>query len=162
MLPYATLQLDSYYFTLVDVRFDRAALSEDVAPVTADRLESKFSIHEMDQDEDGVDGLIVDLEISSGEQKGGNKSMGIEFTIRLMGRFILDDELKERIKDGTTKQEMVISNALSILYGSIRDQLFSITAKMPIGSVYLPTCRFPVERADADEEEKESGSESGE
>ncbi len=148
MLNPASLNLDSYFYSCINVSLDMEAyFGEEISPLTTADLNADFFVKEdFDSDED----LIVTLEVST---EASDKKNPLNIEIKVMGRFLANDELRARVKSGDVKRENVVINGLSILYSSIRDQVLSLTAKMPIGPVFLPTCTFSVKRNEPIKEE---------
>lgn len=147
MLAPASLSLDSYFYSCVQVSLDMTAYFEgDVNPLTLNDLNVEFVVHE---DLETSDDLIVTLEVTTEVE---SKSP-LNIKIKVLGRFIASSELREKVNSGQTKHEQVVISGLAILYSSIRDQLLSLTAKMPIGPTFLPTCVFNVQRNQSTTEE---------
>lgn len=127
-----------------------AYFDSDFKQLTTNDINIDFVVHEdLDADED----LIVTLEVAT--DKSETKTP-LSIDIKVLGRFLASEELREKVKLGQIKHEQVVINGLAILYSSIRDQILSLTAKMPIGPVFLPTCTFNVQKNIPEEKQKET------
>jgi len=140
MLSPAQLRLDSYFYTEVNVSIDMEKyIKEDSPKLTENDYSIGFIVHE---DVDDGSELIISLKVNNSEVPDSPFTV----SIGIIGRFIYTDGLLEKLKKKSVKEESVISNALSILFASIREQFFDITAKMPCGGVFLPTTTFNIEK----------------
>lgn len=144
MLTPASLNIDSYFFTDFNASLDLEKFGElNSVEFKPEDLNSEFVVHE---DSQTGNELVVSLKVSVDSSK---PSGALVFGASVIGKFHYTEELKLRIVNSLVKEEVVVSNALSILYSSIRDQVYSFTAKMPCGPVFLPTCTFLVAKNDA-------------
>lgn len=124
------------------------AFSKDVSTeLSRENLVADFIVHDDFEDKSE---LILSLKISS-----EGKDLAINLSMGVIGRFLLSEELQQRISENQLKEETVVSNALSILYGAIRDQVNSLSAKMPTGTIFLPTCVFNVQKHKEEPEAQE-------
>lgn len=150
MLQTAPLNLDSYFYTNIHASLDMSLYFDgSAAGLSREDLTFDFVVHE---DLDSSDNLIITLILKT--ESDSKKPLKIE--IEVLGRFVASSELLEKIRKEECKQEQVISNSLAILYSSIRDQVLSLTAKMPIGPTFLPTCIFNIERIHPKQENTET------
>lgn len=142
MLDSALLKLDSYFYTSLKVSVDVEKLQgEESLKLTNENVDADFSVYETSETSGCI---ILSLTVTTNPEF----QLATEIAATVIGRFELSDELISMVKKGTAKEEKIIGNALSILYTGIRDQVFSITAKTPVGPQFLPTCVFNVEKID--------------
>lgn len=140
MLDSALLKLDSYFYTYLQVSVDVKKIEgEESYKFTNDNVNADFTVHETSETNGS---LILSLEVTTNPES----QLAVEIAIKVLGKFDLSEELIAMVKEGKVKEEKIIGNALSILYTGIRDQIFSVTAKTPVGPQFLPTCTFNVEK----------------
>jgi len=146
MLHSSQLDISPYYFTkmLVEIDFENAP-GDGVLEIKREHLDYGFNVV---KDIDDGDEVILSLNVWSDHE---NHPTGLKLHFDVIGRFVANEELVKKIGDGTCAQEEVISTCLSILYGTIRDSVLTCSSKMPTGSIYLPTCTFPVEKVKSEE-----------
>jgi hypothetical protein len=125
MLVPAQLKLDSYFYTEVNVSIDMEKyITDDRPELTENDYSIDFVLHE--GFEDGEE-LIISLKLTNEEAVDSPFIVAIS----IIGRFISTEDLLKKIKGKKVKEELVISTALAILFASIREQFFALTAKMP-------------------------------
>jgi hypothetical protein len=140
MLNSALLNLDSFYYTEINVSVDIDAVDRNApCTLTTENLCADFSVHS-DLVSDG--NAILSLKVTTDSEA----DLSLSISVGIIGKFDLTDELKAKISNGSAKEETVITNSLSILYASIRELGHSLTAKTPLGPQFLPTCNFSVEK----------------
>lgn len=140
MLTPATLKLDSYFYTDVSVSIDMEKyLIDERRELSEEDLTPDFVVH---QDKDDGNELIISFKITNEE----SKDSALKISIGMIGRFVYTDGLLEKIEAGSVKEEAAVTTVLSVLYGCMRDQFFTITAKMPCGGMFLPAALFNVEK----------------
>jgi hypothetical protein len=149
MLTPAPLALDSYYFVKVDVSINMDAYLQDDPKINAEDLSSEIYVQ---SEEDTNDRMIIRLIIKTDRESKADSVVNIH--VEILGRFIILPDLQDKINQGKAKEEVIVGNAVSILFGSIRDQVHSLTAKMPVGPIFLPTATFQIEKAPAPQAEE--------
>ncbi|MCZ8388263.1 hypothetical protein BI147_00085 [Achromobacter xylosoxidans] len=133
------LQLEHYHFYQlslvsrddIEIDLDRKTL---YPPIGEDEVHTKVAL--LTSDEPDPHEFIVRLRVRS-ELTSANEGFPYTFDVDIEGMFSIehDGEIEER-------KRLVVCNGASILYGSIREQILSLSARHRYGPVMLPTASF--------------------
>ncbi|AZR93263.1 hypothetical protein BBB39_05330 [Bordetella trematum] len=133
------LQLEHYHFYQlslvsrddIELDLDRKSL---YPPIGEDEVHTKVLL--LTSDEADPHEFIVRLRVRS-ELTSANAEFPYTFDVDIEGMFSIDHdgEIEER-------KRLVVCNGASILYGSIREQILSLSARHRYGPIMLPTASF--------------------
>ncbi|WP_153116467.1 protein-export chaperone SecB [Rhodocyclus tenuis] len=133
------LQLKHYHFTSVSVAsrvgVDLSSLErvEGLYPIIDDKVNFRTDIELGEMEGDKNFALRVGV---SGEPKE-DSNFPYEFSATTEGVFEYIGE-----EDGDTMKRIVVINGAGLLYGAIRDQLMTLTARLNYGPMLLPSLDF--------------------
>lgn len=140
MLP-SNLQLKSITFSEVQVRARELASDEDAHNFTANGFDFNGvniteSFNYIDPGEDNNNSHILMLKIVISNEEG--KKCPYLIDIEVYGAFVYGNSVDLSLEN----IEMILINGCSILYGAIREQILSLTARSVYGQLILPTVNF--------------------
>lgn len=133
------LQLEHYHFYQLSlVSRDNIEIDPDrktlYPPINEDEVHTKVVL--LTSDEPDPHEFIVRLQVRS-ELTSANSDFPYTFDVDIEGMFSIDHD--GEIED---RKRLVVCNGASILYGSIREQILSLSARHRYGPVMLPTASF--------------------
>jgi len=134
------LQLKHYHFTRLSVEarkgvdMDALAQGDSVYPEIDEKVDFRIEI-ELGERVGHDDDFAVRLALSGEPQEDSN--FPYRFSAEIEGMFTISGD-----DDNDTRKKIVVVNGASMLYGAIRDQLMSITARHMYGAMMLPSADF--------------------
>ncbi len=152
------LQLETYAFTNINIGpneyfFKAAADGSNLRPINIDDIEADLVTL---QEPDESNNLMIELKIYT-TPNIDTKNVRAKFSITALAGFVMPaDMLADYLADEKTKLA-IVANCAAILYGATREQLHSLSCKMPFGLITLPTCSFnniSIQKTEPDAEAK--------
>lgn len=152
-LPTTALQLNDYTFFQLRFRPNEVTFENGTfAPraLTVDDLDCEIRVlNEPAEDKE----IVISLEVSVAEESFAN-NVPCDFAVNIMGRFSIPESALNMFDLDSQVRNGIVSNCATILYGTMRDFVHTISSKMPFGSVILPTTNFSrIEPIDGHQEE---------
>ena len=132
------INLDSYVFIQLvantNLAFEESKLERKL-------LIDDLEVHIENQEIDDNNVSIVSMAVRTKPETESN--LPCHFSIEVVAKFALDEKLVVDISTGNVNALTFLKlSTMNLLYGIIRDQLFTMTAKLYRGALFLPSCTF--------------------
>lgn len=142
LMPVA-LQLKDYTFSRIELKPNEAFINSELDlnegnPIDIESLDCKIqALNIPSPDED----LVLALDVWVTDEALENNAR-CYISLGMMGRFSLPNTIIAKYSESMDVKSKIIGNCATILYGAMRDQVHSLSLKMPFGAIVLPTCSF--------------------